>query len=131
MRGGVLPVEPRLTSSYKESTGAQSLGTRASAWVRRAGYVTAVFARFGFASALHGLGLDRFLRRVQEDTTPDTADLELPVWWGTRYSKRVVRYVNSFRRRIYGPGAAVFNNSLGASVVIGRPILVSAAPKTG
>ena len=77
----MLTVEPRSTSSDKESTGAQSLGTRASARVRRAGYVAAVFARFGFASALHGLGLDRFLRRVQEDTTPDTAtaDIELPV----------------------------------------------------
>jgi len=74
-------VEPRSTSSGKESTDARSLGTWASAWVRRAGYVAAVFARFGFASALHGLGLDRFLRRVKEDTTPDTATagLELPV----------------------------------------------------
>lgn len=49
--------------------------------MRRGGYVAAVFARFGFGSVLHALGLDRFLRRVDKDRKPDaaTAGLELPV----------------------------------------------------
>ncbi len=70
-----------MSSDKSKPTVPQTLGSRAAGWMRRAGYLAAIFAKFGFASALHALGLDRFLRHAKVARTPDAAaaGLELPV----------------------------------------------------
>ena len=71
--GGVEVVAQNSTSSARNSATEESLGSWASGWVRRAAYVAAVFARFGFASVLHVLGLDRFLWPADTEHKPDAA----------------------------------------------------------
>jgi len=78
----VAVVAPDSTSSPERKTFAEDLGSRASRWMRRAGYVTAIFVKFGFASIMHSVGLDRFLRRQdKQDGKVDaaTAGLEMAV----------------------------------------------------
>jgi len=70
------------TSSPDQQTSAEHLASQVSRWMRRAGSVAGVFTKFGFASVLHSVGLDRFLRRpdkpgVKVDAA--TAGLEIPV----------------------------------------------------
>lgn len=75
-------MEPNSTSSPEGQTSAEDRGSRTSRWMRRASYVAAVFVKFGFASVLHSVALDRFLRRRDkpgEKADAATAGLEIPV----------------------------------------------------
>jgi len=75
-------VEPNSTSSPEGQSSTEDLGRRASRWMRRSSYVAAIFVKFGFASVLHSVALDRFLRRRDkpgEKADAATAGLETPV----------------------------------------------------
>ncbi len=75
-------MEPNSTSSPEGQSSTEDLGRRASRWMRRSSYVAAIFVKFGFASVLHSVALDRFLRRRDkpgEKADAATAGLETPV----------------------------------------------------